>query len=309
MKSLIPFFLVSIFNLTLLTSNDSAQPDDTKIARAIRQAVRDAEPELLKSTLTGSWREYLKIAAMDLEMQLQPLVLIKFDEDISFRNQLKKIIEWEANWHRKETKHYVYYYRWDQPLPELILEFQDAHLQEVCEQFGITIDEKIPYRYDLEDEDGTVYPFEDLRAGIVSPHPFDLEKAALAIFSSVNSGLKGMIQPLARLYGSYFQNGSTAQAYYDNCLQVIKTRGYRSPLELLPMRDFDANESQDWHSAFAFVYQLDKQFGPKKIKEFLSRANSDMSQDELQEEFEQVFETSITEFESSLEFYPSVEKL
>lgn len=90
MKSL--FGLVALTFLNVLTphANDASQPNDLKIAQVVRKAVRDADSTLLHTTVLGNWRDYLKIAAIDLEIELQPLVLIKFDEDMSFRTQLKK---------------------------------------------------------------------------------------------------------------------------------------------------------------------------------------------------------------------------
>lgn len=309
MKSIIALILFSVFNLTLPVSNDESQPSDYKIARAVREAVRNADPELLKSTLTGNWREYLKLAAMELDMELQPLVLIKFDEDISFRNQLKKIVEWEANWQRQETRHYIYYYRWDHPLPELILEVQDVHFQEICSHFGIELEEKIPYRYDLEITEGKVYPFEDLRGGIVSCQPFDLEKAALAILCSVNPDMRHLTEPLARIYGSYFQNESTSQAYYESCLQKVKTGGYRRAAEFLADATIESSETQSWYSAYTFGYKLNEQFGPQKIAEFLRATRGKMDEASIAAAFKQTFEIELTEFENNNEFYQAAQKL
>ncbi len=306
MKSFLALFVCTFINLTLSPSDDTSKTTDLQIATTVRQAVREADEELLKSTLLGSWREYLKLAAMDLDIQLQPLVLIKFDEDISFRNQIKKLIEWQAEWDQKETEHYIYYYRWDHPLPELILGVQDAHFQELSRIFGLDLKEKIPYRYDLEVDESVVFPFDDLRGGITSPYPFDLGLATRAMLSSFAPNLTCFTEPMARIYGDYFQNPSTAEAYYDTCVETARTQGFTPMLQLF--QDAEGRPDTEYCS-FAFVYQLDRQFGPRKIIQFLKTTTSESSKEEFSAAFEQTFSVSLSEFESKSDFYQAASKL
>ena len=83
MKAFISILLLSVLNSNP-SINDSPNPDELKIARVMRKAVKSADSTLLKSTLLSNWREYLKISTVDLDVELQPLVLIKFDEDMAF---------------------------------------------------------------------------------------------------------------------------------------------------------------------------------------------------------------------------------
>lgn len=310
MKSL--FGLVALTFLNVLTphANDASQPNDLKIAQVVRKAVRDADSTLLHTTVLGNWRDYLKIAAIDLEIELQPLVLIKFDEDMSFRTQLKKLIEWEATCKKVETEHYIYYHKWDAPLPELILDVQEVHFNAVTKLFNIELPEKIPYRYDVSLDAGEVYAFDDLRGGIVSPQPFDLEKAALAIFYSVNSGLPYLTAPLSLMYGRYFQNESTSRAHFEKCMHEITRQGYVPALELYRQESHDeSSPQQGWLSAFAFVYKLTEQFGAPRIAEFLKTADNEMSPDAYSAAFERIFEVSLTEFEQANGFEQAANKL
>ncbi|MFQ5677052.1 MAG: hypothetical protein ACE5G1_14245 [bacterium] len=279
-------------------TNDSSTVDELKIARTLRQAVRDADSTLLKATLLGNWRDYLKASTTDLNTELQPLVLIKFDEDMAFRTQLKTIIEWQYNWQHKETEHFVYYYRWDQPPPEVILEIQEIQFNELARLFKIEAPEKIPYRYDLTAKETTVYPYEDLRGGLVSPQPFDLEKSALAIFGFINSEPPAILEPLCRIYGSYFQNPSTSLAYFEHCLTQIKKHGYISATELYQINDPSSFSAKDWFSIYAFVYMLDREFGPEKIARFLATVNCSISADKFQAAFAAAFAVNLAEFES-----------
>ena len=100
MKKIVLIFLLLFLNSSFAHEavDDSSLPNDYKIAKAVRQAVREADKDLLNSTLLGSWRDYLKIVALDLDVQTQPLILIRFDEDMNFRNQLKQVIEWEVKY-------------------------------------------------------------------------------------------------------------------------------------------------------------------------------------------------------------------
>lgn len=309
MKILLASAILFIPNLLFATSNDSSQPNDLKIARVVRQAVHDADETLLNSPVFGHWRDYLKIAAMDLDIQLQPLVLIRFDEDSRFRNQLKKIVEWEADWERVETQYYAYYFRWDHPLPELIMEVQDVHFQQLSKLFDIKLTEKIAYRYDLDVDRGIVYPFEDLRGGIVSSQPFDLELAAQAILNMLGPEMACVTRPLARIYGTYFHNESTAEAYFDKSLREIKARGYMPALSQMREETFEPGETQAWYSAFAFVYRLNEAFGPRKISLFLSSTNSEMTDFEVGQTFKEIFGTPLSEFEAECGFYQAVNKL
>ncbi len=309
MKAFISILLLSVLNSTPSFKNDSSNPDELKIAQVMRKAVKSADSTLLKSTLLGNWREYLKISTIDLDVELQPLVLIKFDEDMAFRNQLKTIIDWQCNWLQKETEHFIYYYRWDQPPPEFILEIQEVHFKELAKLFAIEIPEKIPFRYDLTAEHSTVFPFQDLRGGIVSSQPFDLEKSALAIFYFINSEPPSILEPLVRIYGSYFQNPSTSEAYYEYCLKDIKKNEYTSALNLYRQDDISNFTSRDWFSSYAFVYGLNHQFGPEKLVQFLSNVNCQKPETEFQNAFQETFGISLPEFESRYQQQGAVFKM
>lgn len=281
-----------------LQINRPDQSNELKIMRAVRTTVRDADSTLLQSQKLTPWREYLKIIALNLEPYLQPLVLIKFDEDISFRNQLKTVINWEVHWEKKETKHYIYYYRRDEPPPEIIFEVQDAHFNEIANKFRIEVPEKIPYRYDLTAEECKVYPFEDLRGGIVSSQPFELQKGALAILYFINSEPLSLLEPLARIYGSYYQNPSTAQAYYEMCFSEIQKKGYISAETLFSKYNFSNSTTLEWFSSYAFVYEINREFGPVKIAEFLSKVKCQVQVAKFQQSFEETFGVSLYEFEN-----------
>lgn len=309
MKAFISILLLSVLNSNPSIKNDSSNPDELKIAQVMRMAVKSADSTLLKSTLLGNWREYLKISTIDLDVGLQPLLLIKFDEDMAFRNQLKTIIDWQCNWLQKETEHFIYYYRWDEPPPEIILEIQEVHFKELTKLFEIEIPEKIPFRYDLTAEQSTVFPFQDLRGGIVSPQPFDLEKSALAILYFINSEPPSILEPLVRIYGSYFQNLSTSQTYYEYCLKEIKKTEYISALNLYRQDDISNFTSRDWFSSYAFVYELNHQFGPRQLAQFLSNVNSRISETEFQNAFRETFGISLPEFESRYQQQSAVFKM
>jgi len=298
MKAFISILLLSLLVSHPSIKNDSSNPDELKIAQVMRKAVKNADSTLLKSTLLANWREYLKISTIDLDVELQPLLLIKFDEDMAFRKQLKTIIDWQSNWLQKETEHFIYYYRWDQPPPELILEILEIHFKALAKLFAIEIPEKIPFRYDLTAEHSTVFPFQDLRGGIVSSQLFDLEKSALAIFYFINSEPPSILEPLVRIYGSYFQNPSTSEAYYEHSLREIKKKKYTSALNLYRQDDISNFTSPDWFSSYAFVYGLNQQFGPEKLAQFLSNVNCQKPETEFQNTFQEIFGISLPEFES-----------
>lgn len=301
MKTLLAYLLFGILIYDppgLIVSN---RIDELKIAQAVRQAVRDADTTLLHSPTLTPWREYLKIAALNLDPDLQPLVLIKFDEDMSFRNRLKTIIGWERQWQKRETEHFIYYYRWDQPPPEIIFEVQDAHFNEIVKLFQIEALEKIPYRYDVTADQGHVFPFEDVRGGIISPQPFDLQKGALAIFYFINSEPPFLLEALSRIYGNYFQNPSTSKAYYEMCMNEIHKNGYVSANKLGQIRSFKEFSNQDWYSSYAFVYAISQKFEPTRIAHFLAQVNSNTKVEQFQKAFEEVFGISLFEFEKNFE--------
>ncbi|RMD94492.1 MAG: hypothetical protein D6813_02135 [Calditrichaeota bacterium] len=293
--SLLIFFIIAAGSYNI---NKILNENDLKIARAIRQCVREADSTLLHTSNMKLWREYLKIVAMNLEPDLQPLVLIKFDEDVSFRNQLKSLIEWEATWHKQETEHYIYYYRWEQPPPEIILSLQDAHFNDIAGLFDIQAEEKIPYRYDPKVKEGRVFPFEDLRGGIISNHPFDLEKGARAIFYLVNAHAPFLILPLARIYGTYYHNESTAATYFNMCLKQISKKGYISMMELYNQCEDTEFTPEEFYSAYAFTYEITRKFGPPKVKQFLQRVHCKMEKTEFITAFEEVFQLNLEDFEN-----------
>ena len=299
MKFTIPLLLLAIRFSYPSHLNDSSQLNDYKIAQVVRTAVREADSTLLATSSFAVWRDYLKIVATRLKLQLQPLLLIKFDEDAAFRNQLKAIVEWER-WQKKETDHFIYYYRWDQPPPEIILGVQDAHLNEIVKLFKIEVKEKIPFRYDLTLGSTIVYPYEDLRGGLVSPLPFDLQKGALAIFNFINPQPAVLLEPLATIYGSYFQNPSTSKAFYEKCLAETRRKGYIPMVEILERQRVDRPENQERFSAYAFVYTLDQQFGPQRIAKFLAGIARDDPSEGFEKLFAETFETNLVDFEDKL---------
>ena len=289
-----------------LHSNDSSLVSDYEIAFVVREAVRAADSTLLNTPAFGAWRDYLKVAATNLRLPVQPLLLIKFDGDRSFRSQLKRIIEWEKKWRKKETEHFIYYYRWDQPPPEIILDVQDAHFNEIVRIFDIDVEEKIPFRYDLTIDAAKTYPYEDLRGGIVSPQPFDLYNGALSILNFINPSHPCFSEPLARIYGSYFQNPSTAKAFYDKCSGEVRQHGYTSAINLLEAELVRSLSGIEKSSAYLFVFDLVGEFGPQEISRFLSTLRKDMSSVRFEAKFEEVFAISLHAFESK--YRPSANK-
>ena len=307
-------FLIILLYITQISTSppkakDTSQLNDYKIACAVRKAVRQADSTLLNDHSLTGWRDYPKVAALDLQSQLQPLVLIKFDEDVSFRNQLKTIIRWENQWRKRPTEHFIYYYRWDKPPPEIILEVQDAHFNELANLFQIETSEKIPFRYDLDVDSSIVYPYDDLRGGIVSPQPFDLKNGALALLYFLNSEPVSLLAPLSKIYGSYFQNPSTSQAYYLTCAKELSDQEYISALNLYKKRGFESSECQEWYSAYLFVYELDQKFGPAQIAQFLSKISIEMTEDDFLKTFNEIFEMSLPEFENNFRPKESVKKM
>jgi hypothetical protein len=297
MKTFVVLLFPAILNAYSPTINDSAQANDHKIAQVVRSAVRQADAAILNVNAFSVWRDYLKIAALDLDPMLQPLLLIKYDEDISFRNQLKTLLDWESKFQRKETENYLYYYRLDQPPPEIILQIQDAHFNELTRLFKIKATEKIPYRYDLNAGEGAVYPYNDLRAGVISSQPIDLEKCALAIFNFINAETIFLLRPLSKIYGSYFQNLATSQAYQEKCWREIERSGYVGAETLLQLKKLANLSSPEWFSSYAFVFELSQEFGAVKIAQLLARLDGETSVGEFRAAFQEIFEISLSEFE------------
>ncbi len=300
MRTLAFLFLFTTTAAQLSTGDNATRFNDYKIARSVRRAVRMADSTLLHTSSMKVWRDYLKVACSDLDVQLHPLLLIKFDEDVRFRRQLQTIVQWERQWHKRETAHYIYYYRWDQPPPELILEVQEAHFNEISRLFEIEPEEKIPFRYDLSVNENVVYPFDDLRGGIVSAQPFDLESGALALLYFVSRAPLELLKPVARIYGRYFQNPSTAEAYYRSCLHQIDTKGYTSILTLFEDAVAD-QKTPSPPSHYVFIYELDRQFGPKKLVQFLRKVDREDPPAEVVAHFSEVFGQPLSEFESQFQ--------
>lgn len=297
MKMLFALLIPAILNANTPAINDSSQIHDQKIAQVVRNAVRQADPAILNVKAFNLWRDYLKIAAMDLDPYLQPLLLIKFDEDIAFRNHLKTLIDWESKFLKKETTRFIYYYREDQPPPDVILEIQDAHFNELARLFKISPAEKIPYRYDLSAAAGAVYPYSDLRGGIVSLQPIDLEKCALAILYFINSESEFILKPLSKIYGGYFHNTATAQSYYEAARREIARSGYIPAAKLAGIAKLTDTSSVEWFSSYAFVFELNQEFDAAKIAQLLSRIGGDVPEEALNSEFQRIFEIDLAEFE------------
>lgn len=280
-----------------LPFNDADKKSALKIARTVRQAVRDADSTLLHASNLIAWRDYLKIAALDLDQQIQPLVLIEFDSDAAFRNQLKTLIAWERIYQKQETERYIYYHRPEEPVAPVICELQDAHCNELIKQFNFEPEEKIPYRYDPQVEAGRVFPFEDLRGGVVAPLPVDLHSGALAFFYQIDTAPAFVMQPLAQMYGTYFQNPGTSEAHFQVSMQQIQKLGYVEAEVLCGMQDIDPSDPRTWHSAFAFVYEMDRVFGPAALAGFIDGLDEHMLPTEMPAHFEATFDMQLSLFE------------
>lgn len=309
MKYILVLFFF-LFQIPFVFSADSAgNNDDAEIARAVRQAVRNADSTLLAASWLEGWRDYLKIAAMDLDMRLQPLVLIRFDEDISFRQQLRHLIERESQYQSKESEHFVFYFKWDSPVPDLLLATQDAYAQKLMELFAIKLDEKIPYLYDPMSEQSGSLALSELHGGIISNQPVNLEKSAETILETLSSELPFVTIPLAQLYGRFYQSGAEAADYFEKCLIEINNTGYLSAAELFQAQPITDLDDPAWYSAFAFTYELNETYGPTKVGEFLAAARKCLIRDDLLRSFEQVFGESLRDFEIKYLLTQSADKL
>ncbi len=288
---------VFVLNAAFSSSIQSPCSKNAQISHVIRNAVMSADSSLLESSVLSDWRDYLKAAVQELPSELQPIFLIKFDQDTDFRHQLKTIIELNRNWEKKEIQHFIYYYRKENPPPEILLGLLDSYFNEIAQLFKLDKIEKIPYCYDVDTQKNRVYPFDDLRAGVVSANPFDFENVANAMFYSISSRPAFFIKALTKMYGTYFQNRAAANAYDDKCLEMIKPHNYVSVKQLYPLTA-DALMDQFWYSTYAFTYSLVTEFGEVRIKEFLQETACSQGFDAFQMLFSQHFQQSITDFET-----------
>jgi len=309
MHLLVVLTVIFSFHTPLFAYSDStAHPPEFEIARSVRAVVQNAGADLLNSTVLGAWRDHLMVAAANLSPEVQPLLLIKFDQDVVFRGQFKELIAWESTLEKQENAHFIYYYKLEQPVPRLLISTLDTHFRSVTKLFGVAPDEKIPYRFVPGVEQTRFYPFDDLRGGIVSGQPVDFHGCAQAIFSAINPNIVFMTQPLARMYGTFFQNETARRAFYEKCLHDLSVAGYTSALQLYTLHG-DGLDAAARFSAYAFVYRLHEQYGVGKVGKFLSAVNDKMSQNEFLAAFKRIFEIGLAEFEGSAEVMQRATKL
>ena len=288
---------ISILNAAFSSPIQSPCSKNAQISHVIRNAVMRADSSLLESSVLSDWRDYLKAAVQELPSQLQPIFLIKFDQDTGFRHQLKAIIELNRNWEKRETQHFIYYYRKENPPPKILLGLLDSYFNEIAQLFKLDNIEKIPYCYDVDTQKNKVYPFDNLQAGVVSANPVDFENAANTIFYALSSRPAFFIKALTKIYGTYFQNHTAAKSYYDKCLEMVKPHKYVPVKQLYPLTA-DALMDQGWYSAYAFTYSLVTEFGEVKVKEFLQDIACNQGFNAFQTLFSQHFQKSITDFET-----------
>lgn len=248
MKSTFPI-LFAVF--ALFSSRSSAQQaNDIQIAGVVRHAVQLADSTLLHSSLNEGWRDYLKLMSLELKAELQPLLLIKFDEDVAFRTKLKAIIRREARFDRLETEHFIYYYEPGMKPSETTLELLEAHCNSFLAESGIRIAEKIPYVY--SQGEGVVVPFDELDAGIVSPEPLDFARSIEAILNFVNEGSCFLHGPLAIIYGDCFRNPALIERHLSLCEAETKQMATLSVFDIWAA--FRTGEVSPEQKAFAFVF-------------------------------------------------------
>jgi len=308
MHRLIVLAVFVLSNSALFAHSDSSShTPDFEIARSVRAVVQNAGPDLLSSTVLNTWREHLMVAAANLAPALQPLILIKFDQDIAFRSQFKELIAWEARLEKRETAHFIYYYSLEQPVPGLLLSAMETHFRSVTDLFGLEPDEKIPYRFVPGVKKTTFFRFDDLRGGIVSNQQLDFHACAQAIFSAINPNAALMTQPLARMYGTFFQNEAAGKAFYEKCVSELSQTGYTSALQLYVLHG-DSLDAAAQASAYAFVYRLHEEYGAGKVGQFLHAVHDKMPQNEFLTKFENVFGTSLIAFEDTAAFMSHARK-
>ncbi len=300
---------LALLNGSPLTAypDSSARSTDLEIARSLRTVVRHADADLLNSAVLSVWRDYLMLSASNLDAKLQPLLLIKFDRDVAFRNQFKELISWESEFEKQETEHGLYYYRWHEPVPRLFLAAMDSLIGSISNQFSLPKTEKIPYRYDPTIAATKFYPFDDLRGGIFSNQPLALRELALAAFKAACPHLDFMTSPLSLMYGTFFQNAAASLNYYRKCNAQVEIEGYTSAIDLYALPADEIDDSGRC-SAYVFVYRLCDQFSPAKVGILMQSIDDQTPAEEFALAFERIFGMTLQHFEVGSGFRPQVIK-
>jgi hypothetical protein len=214
--------------------------------------VQLADSTLLRNSLSDGWRDYLKLMSLELNAELQPLLLIKFDEDIAFRTKLKAIIRREAGFDREDAEHYLYYYSPGMKPPETTFELLEAHCNSFLTEGDITVWEKIPFVYSRTTDKTIVLPFEELDAGIQSPESLDFRGSILAILNFVNADAGFLNEPLAKVYGDFFQNSAQVEQHLSLCLEELGQTDSLSAF--VSWQAFRESKVLPSHQAFAFIF-------------------------------------------------------
>jgi hypothetical protein len=290
-------YVISGILVCLLTAG-ALSDADLQMARAVRSAVRSADSNLLHSVGSENLRAFLKMSAMQLSRELQPLLLIRFDEDAGFRQELKELIEREHGWQRVESENFFYYYRNEVPA-EVALHVQDAQINALESIFEAEMAEKIPYIYDPGISADSVIVLSRLTGGIRSSQPFDLENTAYAFFSGLNSEVHVICQILSVIYGRYFRNETTVRALYEHHLATIRA-SYYEPVTIPLLTGVLSPGSIPYNSVFVFVYKWIDEFGPAAVADFLQRLPSDFDDKQFRTLFRQEYGISIKAFENRI---------
>jgi len=265
-----------------------------------RIAVLDASPDLLKQPLNSGWRQYLKLVALNLEVSIQPLVLMKFDEDVKFRRRLQQLIDRELNLEKEESDSFIFYFNKGAPLPKTAITQLEKQYHKITNAFQIALNEKITYCYEADADLVEVYPPADLLAGILTRTAPDFTRTAAYIFYGIAPEFKFMAFPLISIYGEYFENPAAAKSHYQNCLAQIDSNGYISPfMQAHENLDTKNHNSKINKSAFVFTYKLLKKYNAGKVSELITMAKTTPDSLSLALKFAKIFGVTVPEFEKS----------
>jgi hypothetical protein len=311
-KNLLPLITIFLLQIQLAGPANGLNKMDNQIPIQRRPLLRENEirlydtvrrliPSVAETLPSDDLIANLKTMTVNSVMPTDPVsaqgILIKLDEDSSFIADCRYLADLYQNWHKKESRHFIFFYQIDQEPTSSETAFWDQEFDRLARLFHNDIQNKIVFIIDPKEPYGRCFPpwgvLWGIRQKALGENPHELVHLMLFKYSDVPF----FHEPLAFMYGTDLGDPNRIADSFGKYAQLVADSGYVTSADIFHFPQIIGLDKKAWASSFFFMQKVIEKYGIEKLLLFMRETPWSKNRDEFIGNFKTIFGNELEEFE------------
>lgn|GEM_PF-2924352 len=224
-------------------------------------------------------------------------IVNKLDKDSSFAADCRHLADIYLLQHRKESRHFIFFYPIAQEPTVSGMAFWDRQFDRLAARFHNDIQNKIMFQIDPMEQYGRCFPpwevFWGIRQNKLGDNPHELVHLMLFKYSDVPF----FHEPLAFMYGTYLGDPKQIADGFRKYHQLVADSGYVTAADIFHFPQIIGLDKKVWASSFYFIEKLTEEYGLEKLLVFMGETPWSRDRDDFVHNFKAVYGVELGEFE------------